>query len=191
MAHTPSPEPAVNLKPPFAALAAAVALALSSGPAAADPELKIPDFSHLREIATDSVDVTLDGFLLRIASKFAEADSSPEAQAGASLLRGLKSVRVRNFTFDSDDAYSRADVESVRKQLTGPDWSALVQVRKREAKENVDVYICMEGDKATGLAVIASEPREFTIVNIIGSIDVDKIGQLQGQFGIPELEENP
>jgi hypothetical protein len=179
----------VNLKPSLAALTVAASLALAAGPAAADPELKIPDFSHLHQVAVDSVDVTLDGFLLRIASKFAEADGSPEAQAGASLLRGLKSVRVRNFTFDSDDAYSRADVESVRKQLTGPDWSSLVQVRKRDAKENVDVYICMEGDKATGLAVIASEPREFTIVNIIGSIDIDKIGQLQGQLGIPEMDE--
>jgi hypothetical protein len=180
----------VNLKPSFAALAAATALALTAGPAAADPELNIPDFSHLHQVAVDSVDVTLDGFLLRIASKFAESDASPEARAGASLLRSLKSVRVRNFTFDSDGAYSRADVDSVRKQLTGPDWSALVQVHKRDRKENVDVYICMEGDKATGLAVIASEPRQFTIVNIIGSIDIDKIGELQGQFGIPEMDEN-
>ena len=179
----------MNLKPSLAALAATVTLALTSGPAAADPELKIPDFSHLRQVAVDSVDVTLDGFLLRIASKFAEAEGSPEAQAGASLLRGLKSVRVRNFTFDTDDAYSHADVESVRKQLTGPDWSSLVQVRKRAAKENVDVYICMEGDKATGLAVIASEPREFTIVNIIGSIDIDRIAELQGQLDLPGMDE--
>ena len=38
------------------------------GPAlAADPELNIPNFNHLRAKATDSVDITLDGFLLRIA----------------------------------------------------------------------------------------------------------------------------
>ena len=65
-----------------------------------------------------------------------------------------------------------------------------MQVHKREPQENVDVYICIEGDKIMGLAVIASEPREFTIVNIIGSIDIDKIAQLEGQFGIPKVSQN-
>ncbi len=44
--------------------------------------------------------------------------------------------------------------------------------------------------RSTGLAVIASEPREFTIVNIVGSIDIDKIGRLEGQFDIPQVSQN-
>ncbi len=176
---------------PLAALALAAALVLP-GPASADPELKIPNFSHLRHKAVDSVDVTLDGFLLRIARKFAGADGDdPEAAATASFLQDIKSVRVRNFTFDTDDAYSRADVESVRKQLSSADWSPLVQVHRRIPQEDVDVYVCMDGDKVSGLAVISIEPREFTIVNIVGSIDIDKIGRLEGQFGIPQLSQNP
>jgi hypothetical protein len=63
-------------------------------------------------------------------------------------------------------------------------------VEKREPRENVDVYVNMEDDKVKGLAVIASEAREFTIVNIVGSIDIDKINRLEGQFGIPELSQN-
>ena len=105
--------------------------------------------------------------------------------------RRCGTVRVRTYTFDTDGAYSTADVDSVRKQLTGPGWSSLVHVRKREAQENVDVYVNIENDKVTGLAVIASEPREFTIVNIVGSIDIDKISQLEGQFGIPQASQNP
>ena len=54
----------------------------------------------------------------------------------------------------------------------------------------MDVYVCLEDDKVRGLAVIASEPREFTIVNIVGSIDLDKISQLEGEFGIPSMSEN-
>jgi hypothetical protein len=177
---------------PLAALALAATLALPLGSASAGgPELQIPDFSHLRHKAVDSVDMTIDGFLLRIASRFARVDSDdPESAAAADLLQGLKSVRVRNFSFDSDDAYSQADVDSVRKQLTAPGWSQLVHVRKREPREDVDVYLSMDGEKINGLAVIASEPREFTIVNIVGSIDIDKIGQLGGQFDIPQLSHN-
>jgi len=178
----------------LAALAAAASLALPIR-ASAGPELDLPDFAHLRDKASDSVDVTLDGFLMRVAQKFAaraaEEDSSDEDRTAFDLLKNIKSVRVRNFQFDADDAYSRSDIDSVRKQLSSPGWSPLVQVHKRDPKEDVDVYICMAGGKTTGVAIIASEPREFTIVNIVGSIDIDKIAQLEGQFGIPHLTQNP
>jgi hypothetical protein len=36
--------------------------------------------------------------------------------------------------------------------------------------------------------LIASEPRQFTIVNIIGAIDLDKLHKLEGQFGVPKLD---
>jgi len=36
--------------------------------------------------------------------------------------------------------------------------------------------------------LIASEPRQFTIVNIVGAIDLDKLHKLEGQFGVPKLD---
>ena len=181
----------MKLSRPIAALGLALVLALPAGYASAGPELTIPNFSHLRHKAVDSVDVTLDGFLLRIARKFARADAQdPEAIAAAQFLEGIKSVRVRNFSFDEDDAYSKADVDSVRKQLSAPGWSPLVQVHRNDRQENVDIYVNMEGDQVQGLAIIASEPREFTIVNVVGTIDIDKIGRLEGQLGIPQLSQN-
>jgi len=83
--------------------------------------------------------------------------------------------------------YSRDDVESVRQQLVGPGWSPLAQVHRRESHEHVDVFLNMSGDKILGLAVIASEPRSFTIVNVVGNIDIDKLAKLEGQFGIPRV----
>ena len=185
-------EPAVNPKVSFIALAAAATL---WAPAAfgANPELKLPNFSHLRGVASESTDITIDGFLLRIAKRFAKADHDmdPQGAAAMELIQDIKSVRVRNFTFDSDNAYSRADIENVRKQLRAPGWSSLVTVHKRgDDAEDVDVYVCMENEKVTGLAVVAAEPREFTIVNIVGSIDLARISQLGGEFGIPELEDD-
>src|SRR3954466_10485226 len=121
------PEPAMKMPNCLAALAATVALGLPTAGSAAGPELRIPDFRHLASRARDSVDITLDGFLLHLAQKFAASDEDDDELR---LLRDIKSVRVRNFEFDSDDAYSRADVESVRKQLDSPGWSALAQVHK-------------------------------------------------------------
>jgi hypothetical protein len=39
-----------------------------------------------------------------------------------------------------------------------------------------------------GLAIIAAEPREFTIVNIVGSIDLEDLHKLEGKFGVPNLD---
>lgn len=165
------------------ALAACAVILLPATGSAADPELKIPDFSHLRSTAVDFTDITLDGFLLKLAKKMAAHEDDEAVQ----FLNQIKSVRVREFEFESDNAYSRADLDAVRKQLAGPGWSPLIQQRTREPRSDVDVYLNTAGGKILGIAVIESEPRSFTIVNVVGSIDIDKIAKLEGQFGIPEL----
>jgi hypothetical protein len=171
-----------------AALAIGLITALgASGPAlAAGPQLQIPDFSHLRDKAVETVDVTLDGFLLRVAKKFALQDG--HSDEALTILQDIDSLRVRSFDFDHEDAYSSSDVEAVRRQLSGPGWSALAQVHRRDPKSDVDVFLNTDGSQVLGLAVVASEPRSFTIVNIVGRIDLDKLAKLEGQFGIPRVQ---
>jgi hypothetical protein len=41
---------------------------------------------------------------------------------------------------------------------------------------------------AIGMAIVASEPRQFTIVNIVGSIDLNKLHKLEGHFGVPNID---
>src|SRR4051812_17925770 len=142
-------EPAMRFTPALAALAACATLLMPPAAFPAEPELKLPDFSHLRQNAVDYTDVTLDGFLLRVARKFAADDQNDEA---LSILNDIKSVRVRAFEFDSDQAYSGADLDAVRKQLDAPGWSAIVRQHSREQNSNVDVYMNMEGDRILGLA---------------------------------------
>ena len=168
------------------AMSLAITLALPAIGQAAGPQLQIPDFSHLRSRAVDSVDITLDGMLLRLVKKFAASDEGDDDETAA-ILDDIKSLRVRNFEFDADDAYSRADIDAIRKQLAAPGWAALATVHKREPRSDVDVYINTDGAKILGLAVVASEPRSFTIVNIVGSIDFDKLAKIEGQFGIPKV----
>jgi hypothetical protein len=55
-----------------------------------------------------------------------------------------------------------------------------VQTHDRKKNEDVDVYIFVENNRTRGLALISREPREFTIVNIVGSVaveDLPKLGQ--------------
>jgi hypothetical protein len=177
----------VNFVKSLALRAAIAALFVPLVAAAASPEIRIPDYRHLRAKASETVEVSVGGFLLGIARALArkEAENDPDLR----LLEDIKSVNVRSFKFEEDEAYSKADVDAVRRQLDSPQWNAIAQIHKREPREDVDVYICVEDGKACGITVIAAQARELTFVNIVGSIDIDRLAELHGEFGIPDLSQ--
>jgi hypothetical protein len=173
------------------ALVATLALLSRMAVAAPPAPLKLPDFDALAAKAAQSVNITLDSNLLGLAAGFLDS-SKPEDAAAKELVAGLRGVYVRSYTFDQDFVYAAADLDAVRKQLSAPGWQRLVGVHSGKEHANVDIYVSIEQGRANGLAIISSEPRQFTIVNIVGSIDLQKLHRLEGKFGIPklQLEEN-
>jgi hypothetical protein len=169
---------------PLAVLLATPALAAPPGP------LKLPSFEALAAKASQSVTVTLDGSLLGMASGFLSSDD-PEDAAAKDVIRGLKGIYVRSYTFDTDFAYPVAEVDAVRRQLQPPGWQPLVTAHDNKEHSQVDVYVSVENGVSNGLAIIASGPREFTIVNIVGSIDLAKLHHLEGKMGVPKLPDVP
>jgi hypothetical protein len=170
-----------NLRLFLALLAPAVAWA------APNPRLILPEFTALAQKATESVNITLDSALLAMAGRFLDGND-PEDAATKEILKGLRGIYVRSFTFDEDSAYRQSDIDAVRNQLSAPGWNRLVETHSRKTHADVDIYIMVANNQAIGLALIASEPREFTIVNIVGAIDLDKLHKLEGQFGVPKLD---
>jgi hypothetical protein len=148
--------------------------------------LKLPAFAGLEAKASESVQVNVDSKLLGIACSFLSNDE-PDQVAARKFCTSLTGVYVRQFTFDTDYAYPQSDIDGIRHQLLSPGWSQVVGARSRKENTNVDVYILVDGGKAKSLAIIASEPREFTIVNIIGNIDLEQLHDLEGNFGVPKL----
>jgi hypothetical protein len=165
----------------FALLAPALAWA------APNPKLAMPEFAGLAQKATESVTITLDPALLAMAGRFLDGND-PQDAATQEVLKGLRGIYVRSYTFDKDSAYQQADIDAVRAQLSAPGWNRLVGTHSRKSRADVDIYIMIDNNQAIGLALIASEPRQFTIVNIIGAIDLDKLHKLEGQFGVPKLD---
>jgi len=149
-------------------------------------QLLLPEFTTLADKASEVVNVTLDSRLLGMGCRFLSAED-PEQAKVKQLCTGLRGIFVRHFTFDSDFAYPKADIDRLRRQLNGPGWSQMVNVKSNKEKSDVDVFVLIEGEKAQGLSIIASEPREFTIVNIVGSIDLEQLHDLKN-FGVPDLE---
>jgi len=162
-----------------------MALGLMAGLASAQ-EVKW-NYDKLAAKASDSVDVSLSGPLLRLATKFLSDDDEDEAKV-KKLVGGLKGIYVKSFEFKKPGEYTPADLESFRAPLRGADWERIVGVHSTEDGETVEVYIKNEGKGIGGLAIIASEPKEVTLVNIVGPIDLDTLSKLGGHMGIPEVE---
>jgi len=167
-------------------LGAVAALGASVALAAPPAQLVLPEFPELSARATESVNISLDPSLLSLAAGFLDS-SDPGDAATKDLIGGLKGIYVRSYTFDQDFAYPLAQVDLVRKQLAAPAWQRLVEVNSAREHTHVDIYVAVDRGVANGLAIIASEPREFTIVNIVGAIDLAKLHRLEGKFGIPKL----
>jgi hypothetical protein len=147
--------------------------------------LELSSLDHLAAKASQTVDVNIDERLMRIAVK-AFSDKDADEREIKKLITGVKGIYVRSFEFDADGQFSAADVEAVRAQVRGPNWSRLVNVTSKK-EGNVEVYLLMVGDDIGGLAVLSSEDRELTVVNIVGPVDLEKLAKLEGQFGVPEL----
>ena len=162
--------------------AAFAVLCLSACASARSPDLRMPSLAHLKSQATETFDLNLGPFRLGIAAWLMGKTDDPDAAAIRSALKACRAVHIRHFEFASDFEYPREDIEAIQSQLSGHGWSSLVTVRDRKARENVDVYIRLENEKITGFVVLASEAREFTIVNVVGSLDVEEIEKLRTHF---------
>ena len=150
--------------------------------------LKLDTLDRLSVSAKQVVDVTVDEQLLQLASKFLSSARSADEREIKELVKDLKGVYVKRFEFEADGQYSSADIEPILKQLRGSGWARIVGVTSKSDLKNIDVFVMTEASLIKGIAVVAAEPRELTVVNVVGPIDVDRLSRLQGQFGIPPLQ---
>jgi hypothetical protein len=91
-------------------------------------------------------------------------------------------VHIRTFEFDREGEYDPKQLEGIRQQLQGPNWSRMVQVKG--LREHVEVYGHMQAGDMTGLVVVSAEPRELVIVQIDGPIRPEDVASIGGHIGI-------
>src|ERR1700722_19118938 len=145
------------------------------------------NWDKLSAKAVEKVDVNLQGPLLEMASRFlgGKGDDAKVKQ----LVQGLKCVSVKSFTFDKEGQYSEADLNAIRSQVQGSDWSKIVDVQEKH--ESSAVYMKADGKQSQGIVVVTAEPKELSVVQIIGPIDPAMLSELGGKMGIPKIELDP
>lgn len=148
------------------------------------------NLDYLSSKASNSFDVSLNTSMLQFAAKFLDTKDPDEAKV-KKLIVGIEGIYVKSFEFDKEGAYLPADVEKVRTQLKAPEWSRIVGIKSGGEKSNIEVWARNEKGKVTGVAILSSEPRQLTVCNLVGNIDLESLADLGGHFGLPNLPKAP
>lgn len=162
----------------FAALALLPAMAMAQG-----ARLKLPDFSDLAGKAKESVDISLDGDTLKMASGFLGGGKSNDPEF-AEAVKSLQGVYVKVFSFEQAGMYSTRDIESVVAQVEKQGWKKLMSVRDKT--DRVEMWLNSESADG-GMLFVATEPTELVLINIVGKVDLQTLSKLQGRMGVPLL----
>src|SRR5256714_8669626 len=176
---------AFELSPALLLMLAGAVTAMGQG-----AKLQLDQLDVLANRASETVDVKLDEHLMQTTAKFFSGKDSDDAEI-RELIKNVKGIYVKSFSFEKENEYSAAEIESVMSQLRGGGWSKIIGVTSKKDGDNVEVYLLNIGDQISGLAVVSAEPKEFTIVNVVGPIDLEKLSKLEGSFGVPYLNLPP
>ena len=119
---------------------------------------------------------------MRVALLDSERVANPEV---AHLIAG---IYIKSFEFKKEGEYSPSDLDQIRAQLKSPEWSRIVGVKDAENGENLEVWVRTVNGKVKGVAILAAEPKELTVANLVGSVDLNSLAELGGHFGLPRME---
>ncbi|MEK6300129.1 MAG: DUF4252 domain-containing protein [Acidobacteriota bacterium] len=159
---------------------------------AQDAKIAMNNLDRLAELADKTIAVNVDESVIKLTLSILNPKRSADEAKLIDILSGLKGVYVKRFEFEKEGAYTMSDADSVRSQFNAPGWQRIATVTsKREG--SYDVVLMSEGSVIKGLAVLAAEPKALTVVNVVGSIDLSKLRDIEGKFGIPKfgLEQIP
>jgi hypothetical protein len=145
------------------------------------------NLDYLAAKASDSVDLSLNGATLQFAARFLSSKDADESKVKR-MIASLDGIYIRTFEFKEAGVWTPADLEGVRRQLRGAEWSRIVGVKSGQEGENAEIYVRTEDKKVNGVAILVAGPKELTIVNIVGPVDLDSLASLGGHLGIPKVE---
>lgn len=170
----------------LASLAVLIVLGATATTMAQNPRISTTQLDFLAAKASETVDLNLDEGLMQLAARALSGKDPDEAKV-KDLVNHLKGIYVKSFEFETEGQYSDADLESVRSQLRNSAWKRIVNISSKK-EGSVEIYLMQIGTDITGLALIASDPKEITVVNIVGPVDLEKLSDLEGHFGVPVLD---
>ncbi len=168
--------------------ASAPAARAQTAAASGGGRVQLESLDRLASRASETVNVQVDAGMIEFGGALLSGDD-PEEKDIKELLVGLKGVFVRVLEFKGAGEYADGDIEPIREQLRAPGWSRIVGVRSlKEGLENAEVYLSRNAaGRADGIVFFAVEPKQIVLVNLVGTVDLEKLRKLEGNLGIPKV----
>jgi len=176
-------------KKKMAFIVVAILVGLGSGMAFAQTsQLPAPSpiEKELAARASDVTEVTLGKNMLDFAAKIMNGKDDNDAET-RKLIEGLEGIYVREYDFDKEGQFSPDEVDQLRKYFETTEWSSIVKERQRKTGESTDVMVKLVNGESHGLFILDVEPKELTIVLILGPIHPEDLGKLKGMTGLSVL----
>lgn len=157
-------------------------------PAAAQNSLPLPSpvEKELAARASNVTEVTLGKNMLAFAAKFMNGKDGDEA-ATRHLIEGLDGIYVRDYEFDKEGEYTAVDVDKLRQYFETGDWTPIVRERDKKNGESTDVMVKLVNGETHGMFILDAEPKELSIVLILGPVKVEDLQKLSGIGGLGVL----
>ena len=165
-----------------------LALALSVTAQTTALPLPPPVEKELAARASNVTEVTLGKGMLAFAAKFMDGKDKDD-QATKRLIEGLEGIYVREYEFDKEGEFSMEEIDKLRQYFETSEWSPIVRERERKTGETTDVMVKLVNGESHGMFILTVEPKELTIVLILGPINLDELGSLKGLSGLGSLQE--
>jgi VWFA-related protein len=136
-------------------------------------------------------EITLDKKTLSFATQFMNPKQSVNPQdeeATRKLMESLDGMYVRDYKFDKEGQFTAGQIEQLRADYESSDWSPMVRNRDRKSGESSDVMIKLVNGESHGLFILDVEPKEVSIVLILGPVhmqDLQKVMRIAGRGSLP------
>jgi len=132
-----------------------------------------------------SVEINLEGPVLRMVSEFTRSDDPDFAK----VMAGLKAIHVQVFPVTDKAGVEplRPKIDRTLRWLEDRGWHSVV--RAREKGEETYIYLKEADGQVVGLTILSIEPgEEAALINIVGKLDPAQLGRIGRNLNIPQLQ---
>jgi len=170
-----------------------LALALPVSAAAQGAHLKL-DLGNLGSRAKESVNISIDKTTLDWAMQ-ALTSKGGDTEKMRELMKDLEGITVQALEFEKNEKAPSVEeligaARGVMQELDGPQWKSIINVTEKQAQHTEIVRVCLRedaGGKIGGLALLAIEPGQMVLVNVVGNVRLDQLGALGKAIGHPGM----
>jgi hypothetical protein len=170
-----------------------LALALPVSAAAQGSHLKL-DLGNLASRAKESVNITIDKTTVDWAMQALKSKGG-DTEKMRELMKDLEGITVQVLGFEKNEKAPAVEelIEAARgvmQELDGPQWKTFINVTEKHAQRTELVRVSLWNDaagKIGGLALLAIEPGEIVLINVVGNVKLDQLDALGKAFGHPGM----